>query len=737
MHIEESAQLLQQLDILDHIEQLQHFFSREKSVIMQGDHHRHLEYIHALAPYDFKAPVKVAPFDTMIRHLQRMGVLRFEQIFELLKVVRYFRVMQKIEFDALLQPFFQDVIFPEELLEIDTYFDVEGNFNDALDETLVRYNRQLVEYKQKNSDLMRSFLHSKKLKEILVDFQVHLYNEHECLLVRSGYAKVIDATVIGRSSGGYFYILPTQTSNNLQRIAQLNSEKESIYYTYAKRFSKQLKERLGFITFIDKRFDQFDHYQARHFFAKMNNLQFVGAVKESVVLLHEFLHPALPRGKRVSLNFTSQVLLITGVNAGGKTMLLKSMLSAVWMAKYLIPMSIHASHSKIGSFRQIVTIVEDPQNVKNDISTFAGRMQQFSKLFSLNHALIGVDEVELGTDSDEAAALFKVLLEALIAKGHKLVITTHHKRLAALMADNEAVALCAALYDEKNRRPTYTYLEGMIGKSYAFETALRYGISSQLVNKAKQQYGENYEQLSELIERGSALQRELKHKIEEHDAAIEALRRDKQLQAERYAQKCSEQDRSLSMLKQQYDDAISLAKEAAKQRSESAIHKAMNIAHASLPEPKKRSEKKEEAIDFEVGMSVKYNNSKGVIESIKGKTAYVNVNGMRLRAKLSALQPTVIAKKKATVSLSVQRHSRSGLKLDLHGLRAEEATERLDQFLSNALIDGWDEVIVYHGIGTGKLAYAVKEFLKVHPKVKKFEDAPPNMGGFGAKIVTL
>jgi len=70
-------------------------------------------------------------------------------------------------------------------------------------------------------------------------------------------------------------------------------------------------------------------------------------------------------------------------------------------------------------------------------------------------------------------------------------------------------------------------------------------------------------------------------------------------------------------------------------------------------------------------------------------------------------------------------------------MRAEEATEVLDKFISDALINGWDEVIVYHGIGTGKLSYAVKEFLKAHPRVKKFEDAPQHMGGFGAKIVSL
>ena len=95
-----------------------------------------------------------------------------------------------------------------------------------------------------------------------------------------------------------------------------------------------------------------------------------------------------------------------------------------------------------------------------------------------------MDEIELGTDSDEAAALFKVILDDLVSKGQKVVVTTHHKRLAALMADRDDVELMAAIYDEEFRVPTYEFMQGIIGKSYAFETASRYGISNKIVNEA-------------------------------------------------------------------------------------------------------------------------------------------------------------------------------------------------------------------------------------------------------------
>ncbi len=128
----------------------------------------------------------------------------------------------------------------------------------------------------------------------------------------------------------------------------------------------------------------------------------------------------------------------------------------VLLSKYLLPYNAHES-TQIGTFKEINAVLDDPQSVKNDISTFAGRMVEFSKLFSSKNAIVGVDEIELGTDSDEAASLFKVVIEELIQKDIKIIITTHHKRLAALMASNEDVELVAALYDEANQNLLMTF----------------------------------------------------------------------------------------------------------------------------------------------------------------------------------------------------------------------------------------------------------------------------------------
>lgn len=729
--------LIEQLDLTEHIDQFKSFFARESSLYIEGDQELHFKYIKALDSLEFKAPPKVADFFNIKAHLKKRGVLNFEQIFEIIKVVRYFNYFKNRDFDGIIGEWMDKIEVHEKFLDVEKYFKVDGLFNENLDEMLFGLAKRIKEHKNNMSESMRRLMNSSKLSGYLVDTQIHLINNEEALLVRGGFNHVLKGAVVGRSSGGFFYVSPDSILKSKEQIRFIEQERETIFYTYAKEFSSTLSELLPFINFIDREFTKFDNYQARALFAKSKNLQLIKSSKnDSKIILKDFIHPALAKPKALSVDFSKNILMITGVNAGGKTMLLKSILASAFMAKYIIPMSLNEHKSHIGSFKSVQAIIDDPQNVKNDISTFAGRMQEFSKIFEHREVLVGIDEIELGTDSDEAAALFKVILDDLIKRGQKVVVTTHHKRLAALMADRDDVELMAALYDEEQRVPTYEFMQGIIGKSYAFETALRYGISNAIVNEAKNVYGDNSERLNLLIERGSQLERELKQKHKQVDEKLAELRlKELELKAQRERLNL-ELERDKKELKLSYEIAIEEAKKAAKAGDTKAIHRAMSKANQNLP--KKKAEPILNNHVYKVGDFIKYRNNRGSIVSIKDKKeALIEVGGMRLRVKTKDLKPTkkIYVKPQSSVKVSVEK--KAGLKCDLHGMRAEEAEETLDKFLSDALLNGWDEVIVYHGIGTGKLSYAVKNFLKAHPKVKKFEDAPQHMGGFGAKVVTL
>ena len=627
-------------------------------------------------------------------------------------------------------------IIDERFSEIEKYFTKDGKFEENLDEMLFGLGQRIREHKNEMSGALRRMMSSSKLAGYLVDTQVHFLNNEECLLVRGGFNHVLKGAVVGRSTGGFFYVSPDIILKTKEKIRYIEQERESIFYTYAKEFSSKLSEIQPFINFIDKEFDKFDNYQARVLFAKSKNLQIIKSKNDSRIILDSFIHPALHNAKPVTVDFSKNILMITGVNAGGKTMLLKSILASTFMAKYMIPMALNEQKSHIGSFKSVLAIIDDPQNVKNDISTFAGRMQEFSRIFEHKSALVGVDEIELGTDSDEAAALFKVILDDLVRKGQKVVVTTHHKRLAALMADRDDVELMAAIYDEEQRKPTYEFMQGIIGKSYAFETASRYGISNKIVNEAKIVYGDNSEKLSLLIERGSQLQRDLKQKHKKVDEKLESLNKKELALKDEKEKLFKELEEQRFALKRSYEVAISEAKTAAKAGDSQSIHRAMNKANKKLPKNKTKQEF--EHVEFKVGDKVKYHSQKGIIISMRDKKeATIEIEGMRVRVKTKHLKHTQIIKPKPITNIKVNVEKRSGLKCDLHGMRADEACEVLDKFLSDALINGWDEVIIYHGIGTGKLSFAVKNFLIAHPRVKKFDDAPQHIGGFGAKIVSL
>ncbi len=728
---------INKLDLNDYIKDFKNFLSRDKELFMDGDVSVHKKFIDEIAKVEFTSPKETKNLDSALMYIKKQGILKLGEIFEFVKIVWYFNYLKKHSFPHLVSDWLFKIITPSEIVEITNYFDDNANLRNEIDERFVELDYSFKRNKQEIKESLGKIIHTKKLLPYLVDSQVHYLDGNETLLVRGGFNHVLKASVVGRSSSGFFYVVPESIDKLKKRQAELLSKKEELVYEYEKKISSIFAKNWKFLNFINREFDRFDHYQARVFFAKAKDYEFLASSKGSEIVLKNFAHPALKNPKLLDIDFSKKLLLVTGVNAGGKTMLLKSILSAVFMSKYLLPFKVDANNSKICSFKEIVPIIDDPQSVKNDISTFAGRMSEFSTLFSKKNFIAGVDEIELGTDADEAASLFKVVLEKLLKEGNKIVVTTHHKRLASMMATHESVELLAAIYDEDARRPTYEFLKGTIGKSYAFETALRYGISASVVGEAREVYGEDKEKLNELIQRNIDLELEYRaklSKVEKKSIKLDRLKESLQTQKEVADNEVKKLKSSLEL---EYRDAIKEAKEAVKSKTSSDIHRLLNRADKKRKEAKK-NEPKPKIEDFKVGDKVKYRSSKGEIVTIRGEEAFIVSDGMKLKVPLRDLKRSGnTPKPKQKTKITVQKPTSASVQLDLHGLRANEAIDRLDAYLSDALITGYDEVLVYHGIGTGKLAYAVKEFLKRYPKVRSFSDAPANMGGMGATLVRL
>lgn len=732
--------LIKKLDLNDYITSFSKLFAREKSIILEGDINIHYKIISELSNYNFNPPKNVITLDSQLMHIQKQGVLRVYEIYEFIKIINYFLYLKRFNFEGKLLEWMEKIVIPNDIIKVCDYFDEHSKLKSGINEDYDNIKEAINRNKEEIKQNLYKLVNSSKLKPYLVDMQVHFINHEECLLVRGGFNHALNASVIDRSNAGFFYVVPHSISELKQKRSDLENKQEEILYEICKDISHIFEKNLLFLKFINKEFDKFDHYQARIFFAQIGDKNFILPSKDNINRLVDFSHPALINAKPITVDFSKKVIMLTGVNAGGKTMMLKSILSAIFLSKYLLPYKAHKS-TVVSNFKSINAVLDDPQSVKNDISTFAGRMLEFSKFFELKNAIVGVDEIELGTDSDEAASLFKVIIEDLIKNDIKIIITTHHKRLAALMAANPDVELIAALYDEENQRPTYEFLQGTIGKSYAFETALRYKIPKGVVQRAKEVYGEDKDRLNELIERSSELEREYKQKIIKLNSEIDTYQRLSNNLKEQKEELDTHILKEKSKLHKEYKDARDEAKKAIKTKLIEDSHRHLNISHKLVSQIEvEKVEDDTLALELKVGDRVKYRNTKGNILSIKGSKAFIqNDDGIKMQVFLTDLKrsgnPPPKPKKK--VSVNISKPQSGDIKLDLHGQRVEEAMENLDKFLSDALLAGFEEVLVYHGIGAGKLALATKEFLKKHPKVKSFEDAHPSSGGFGAKVVKL
>lgn len=724
--------IIQKLDLDGYIEQFKKFLAREKPVAMMGDINQHYRYIEALSKVQFPEPSPVPNLDGELARIKKQAILSIDEIHAFVKMISYFNALSAVGFTEPLISWIQNIEIPQEIAEILNYFTQEGEINPERDPELFKLERALKQNKIAIKDTLYKLAHSSKLHDYLVDTQVHFNGGEETLLVRGGFNNVIKATVVARSSGGFFYIIPQSISHLKEKESALLSSKEELIFKYCKEISAIFFKWERFLAFVNKEYDRFDHYQARINFARAKEYEFVLPSKQKRIKLHEFAHPAIEEPVPITMDLNKQIMLVTGVNAGGKTMLLKSMLSAVYMSKYLLPFKCDVSKTEVGHYKHIEAVIDDPQSVKNDISTFAGRMQEFAKLFSKEDAIVGVDEIELGTDSDEAASLFRVMLDELRKKGITFIVTTHHKRLASLMANDDEVELIAALYDEERRMPTYTFLQGSIGKSYAFETAQRYGVPSNIIDKAKVVYGEDKDNLNELIEKSTALEREMRLKIAKVDEELKAVEKTKQrLDEEEHKLKESHR-KAIATLENRYNAATKKAREALKVKESTEGRRLLNVAH-QRKDFKQKELKKVDEVPLKEGDKVKYRSHKGELVSLRGKDATIVVDGLKMRVPLSQLKKRgdttqfKVKQKPKEAKVHVEK-SGATVSVKLLGMYADEAIDTVDKFLSDALVNGLSEVQIIHGTGGGVLSKLISDYLRRHPKIQKFYRMPGNLG---------
>lgn len=446
-------------------------------------------------------------------------------------------------------------------------------------------------------------------------------------------------------------------------------------------------------------------------------------------------------------------LLISGPNAGGKTVVLKTVGLMVLMCYQGIPIPV-APGSTVPWFDHVWCRIGDDQDVSADLSTFSGAMATTAQLLKEAGpaSLVIYDELGSGTDPLEGAALGCAVLQALTDRGCRTVATTHLAAIALTASSAEGMDNAAMEFDEGRERPTYTIRMGRPGRSRGLEIAAAMGLPSSVVDHARELLGGRHLDLDRWLERLEVLEVELlneKTEVGREKAAAAATRA--RTDDERHRLE-DDRKRLPSLLEEE--------RSRLRDRAKSKLDKALARLDTATQEHqhigrKARQKIRDEALNLgsvmdeggtqppgalELGGAVRLRSlgAEGVLQDLRDGQARVIVGGKRLwvaAGDVEAIDKPAAKKRTETIHLEVE--DRDAPELILLGLDAEEARDRVERYLDRAHAGGLTTLRIVHGHGAGTLKRVVTDVVRTHPAVVSFGHPPGNRGGAGATEVTL
>ena len=532
--------------------------------------------------------------------------------------------------------------------------------------------------------------------------------------------------------------------------------------------------------------------EAYRFLAKIDFLRAKARVavelNASVPILHagpriewmDARHPILYLQKKdavvpfsLSLGEGQRILIISGPNAGGKSVCLKAVGLIQYMLQCGMPVPLRPT-SECGLFGSIFIDIGDQQSIDNDLSTYTSHLQNMKTLLAeaREDTLFLLDELGGGTEPRSGCAIAEAVLEELYGKGSFGVVTTHFADLKLLADRMPEIVNGAMLFDTEAMRPLYRLAVGHPGSSFAFEIAESIGFPKEVLDKAGEKVGREQLNFEHQLQQLEIDKREIARQKEELRVADEFLgevtqkyqRLNDSLQARRHeiiGSARREAQQILTDANRTVERTISDIKsaKAEKEATQAARAKLTEAAEQVEKEIRKADEKQrqhkpkestaEQSIPVTVGSIVRIDGEEtyGQVVEIKGKKAVVESNSIRMTIPLGRLQGTAkqkIPTQKATVSVSHSIYDDMNDKrksfnptLDLRGHRAEEAIDMLHRFLDDALLLSEKEVRILHGKGYGILMQVIRQELQASRDVRTFHPEKLELGGEGITVVNL
>jgi DNA mismatch repair protein MutS2 len=663
-----------------------------------------------------------------------------------------------------------------------------GEIEDFASPELREVRLQISKLRSQIQRSLETILKRAEEAHALQDEFITIRNERYVIPIRNDNRGAVAGVVHGMSSSGQTaFVEPLETiglNNELVRLRELEQvEITKVLFS----ITEELREERATLEAMAARVGQLDFIAAKARLAIAQNAIEPRVNNSGRLALKDARHPLLEASLKaqgapivpisMDLDADRRVMVVSGPNAGGKTVVLKTagLLSLMAQAGLLVP----AAEADLPVFHQVHADIGDHQSIAANLSTFTAHIQNVRRVSDelKPPALVLLDEVGTGTDPEEGSALGVAMVDYFREHGAHVIVTTHYSGLKMYATNTPGVINASVEFDERTLKPTYRLLVGLAGSSSGIEIARRFGLPEAITGRAAERVKTASAEATEYLRRLKDQfdhQRQLAAALEEERAAVA----DKYAKLElHFIQKEKEREKEFrAELQKVVDEFVNKAEKFASTIEDAASarkvrkeieKRTVELRAAASSESRKmrqrvapaagadegaapEAEESPEAVDLSPGDRVRVLSldQEGVVESVSETEIVVQIGALRFREQRANLRLSgrkTETKRKAVglaglpkgVSVTLQDQPAIGGELNVIGKTVNEATEAADKFLDAAYLDNYDSIRIVHGIGMGALKRAIADLLSDHPHVAKWRQASPDEGGAGATVVEL
>lgn len=635
-----------------------------------------------------------------------------------------------------------------------------GFIEDFASPELTKIRHHIHQNEQQIRQILQEML--KKQGDLLAENLIASRSGRSALPVKNTYRHRIAGVVHDISaSGNTVYIEPRAVVNLNEEMTQARADERHEMTRILHDLSDRLRSQTDIIGNNAWLLGHIDFVRGKYLYMRENQASLPSLTTDQTIRLLSVRHPLLSNPIANDLHFEhdTTAILITGPNTGGKTIMLKTLGITQLMAQSGLPI-LADEGSKVAVFKDIFADIGDEQSIEQSLSTFSSHMTHIIEILQKANkdSLVLFDELGAGTDPQEGAALAMSILEHLRLSDIKTMITTHYPELKAYGIETEFIENASMEFDMVTLSPTYHFMQGVPGRSNAFEIARRLGLSEIIVAEAENLTNTDSD-VNKIIER-------LENQTIESRRRLDNIRE--------VEQENLKFNRAVKKLYNEFSHAQDKELRKAKLKAQEIVDKALaesdfilkNLQDKAQLKPHEiieaKGKLKKLAPEIELSKNKVLKKAKKKRAAKVGDDIIVSSYGQRgtltkrfkdgrweaqvglIKMTLQESEFDLVKSDKAQASQKKQAHlvkrtsqKAPSTRLDLRGKRYEEAMQELDEFIDQALLNNMAQVDIIHGIGTGVIRDGVTKYLRRNKQVKEFGYAPQNAGGSGATIVTF